>query len=394
MPILGLTNRKPDRPALIRAGKIRKGAERKGNKPGRDLDHWRITFEPQFAELEGYITELFGAKPQKLPVMLFAHEPEKCFETWYEAWTALGLVHRCDGQRQVIGINPKTKKYEPNLLCEKGDNASPDDPSTFRCGCSRGGKLRVTIPRIWHLTNSPTIFEMETSSIHDIIYIHNRLHTLYDIYGTLMKMPIILGRQESKISYASKSAKSSTGRQSRTSWLVTITEDMKMMQITHGAVSAQMKELQTGERELAYNNGTPQLSGPSSPPVAGQLPSGDTNPSFNGDNTIPVPQPEQPRNGHDIPKITAYVQGIIPNVTEGDITAALSDLPSFATRRDIFVAILAQQCTDATGVIDLASAQDYAHSLTRGDETLKNEIIDRLMQMMEIPSSLEAGLGL
>ena len=236
MPINNLTVRLPDTPSLVRFGKIRKGAPKpeEGNRPGKDLDHFRITLEPDYVHLAEDIEREFGPEPTSIPVVFVGETVEEVFPSWFEAWVASGLMHRCDGETQEHGV-AESGEYEAGLPCERGEKSNIDDPKTFKCGCVRGGKLHVAIPSLWGIQGEYGKFILETHSIHDIIELHGRLSTMYKLFGSLMMVPATLGRAERQISFASPKAKS--GRQNRTASLLTIRENVKAMRRTHPEIA-------------------------------------------------------------------------------------------------------------------------------------------------------------
>ena len=228
MPIKGLTDRKEEAPQFVRFGKIRKGGERpeSGDRPGRDLDHWRVTFEDAYKGIKPAFDAKFKEKPTELEVILLGRTPEDCFTTWNEEWNATNLIHRCDGERQEYGIGGNGRYYR-GLPCAKGDNAQEQDLATYACKCIRVGRLTVAIPWMWESgqVTTPGVFVMETHSIYDIIHIHRRLATMYGMYGNLLRVPAILGRSPREISHAIGNGK----RKKRFSHLVTLREDLTRM---------------------------------------------------------------------------------------------------------------------------------------------------------------------
>ena len=222
MPIIGLTDQKE--PRFVRFGKIRKGGQRpsSGDRPGRDLDHFRVTFEPEWAEkLEAPFRAKFGSTPRVLPVMLLGSKTDDCFTAWYEAWTATALQSRCDGHTKAISI--VDGRYVHGLACTKGPSAIGNDDKTFACGCRMIGRLAVGIPDVWDFpgVSTPGIFVMETHSVHDIIRLSQRLKTIEAMYGSLSKVQLKLFRKEEKISHYESGT-----RKLRKSWLVNITEHL------------------------------------------------------------------------------------------------------------------------------------------------------------------------
>lgn len=226
MPIRGLTTEQDESLAFVRYGKIRKGAPKGANMPGRDLDHFRVTFEKGYAGIKPAFDAKFGAEPKSLPVTLVGRTPGECFPTWLEAWNATSLIHRCDGERQEYGLADNGRYYR-HLACAKGDDAEDGDLSSYACGCTRIGRLTVAIPWMWQEggADSPGVFILETHSIYDILHLHNRLSTMSRMYGNLLRVPALLERKPREISHAIGGGK----RKKRFSHLLDIREDLTRM---------------------------------------------------------------------------------------------------------------------------------------------------------------------
>ena len=241
MPITDLTDRVPDTPTLVRFGKIRKGGPKpeSGKRPGPDLKHFRITLEPDYEHLAPMISAELGDEPREIPIVFVGETVDEVFPTWFEAWLASGLQHRCDGATQKHGVID-SGQYKDDLPCQRGDG-DLQDQSTFACGCTRVGKLHVAIPFLWGIQGEYGMFVLDTHSIHDILEFHGRLSTMHDLFGTLRMIPAILGRAERQISYASAKAKS--GRQNRTASLLTIRENMRAMTRTHPQIAANLQNV-------------------------------------------------------------------------------------------------------------------------------------------------------
>ena len=264
MPIVGLTDSKE--PRFVRFGKIRKGAERpeSGDRPGRDLDHFRVTFEPEWQHLQEPFKQAFPHSQQKplrsIPIMLMGKEKDDCFTVWYESWTATALQNRCDGHTKSVSL--VKGRYMHGLGCTKGAEAVGHDDSTFACKCQMIGRLSVGIPAVWDFpgVNTPGIFVMETHSIHDVIRLSQRLNTIHAMYGSLLKLPMTLSRKLEKISHYQDGQ-----RKLRQSWLLHITEHIDSF---HMLGSGQPDKGLPAPR--VYNEVPPRIE---KSPAPGQLPS-------------------------------------------------------------------------------------------------------------------------
>ena len=207
MAIIGLTGRKDYQPnrAIPRLGKLRKGAPKpeKGNRPGSDLDYFRVTFDPQYSYLQDTFVDLYGNEPTQFNVKFVGKTVEDVFPTGYEARNATTLLHLCDGEQQQQHWNDKTKQYDRTpIACAKGN-----DPNNFVCGCKQIGRLNITLPDLTDATGVMGKFVIETHSIFDIMKLFNQLMFLEDMFGQLMWLPAIVGRAKNEKSYTMQDGK-------------------------------------------------------------------------------------------------------------------------------------------------------------------------------------------
>src|SRR5690348_7184439 len=112
MPIKSLTTDVDFAQGLPLIARLHKGDEKTDNRPGKDLDHFRITFEEQFEYLVPTWEELYGKEPDFFErVYLSAPTVHDAFSSWKEEWTATTMKHRCDGEHQVLWYHEQTKQY-------------------------------------------------------------------------------------------------------------------------------------------------------------------------------------------------------------------------------------------------------------------------------------------
>lgn len=203
-PIAGLTRRVDydQRRAMPRLAKLKKGAPKSEKRPGQDLDHFRVEFEPQYKYLEPIFNEMYGETPTEFSVQLYGKTVEDVFSTGYESWNATTLLHLCDGETQAQHWDESINRYnrEP-IACEK---ISEDK---MACGCSRVGRLNFIIPEFTDASGIMGKFTIETHSIFDIIKLFNQLMFLEDMFNSLMWMPAIVGRADEQKSYTAQNGK-------------------------------------------------------------------------------------------------------------------------------------------------------------------------------------------
>ena len=171
MPIKGYTDEAAtffgDGLPLI--GKIHKGDEKGENRPGKDLNYFRVVFESQFDYLRDAWNDIYGPEPSEFSmVYLFGDELPEVFSSWKEEWGASEtLYHRCDGERQAKKWSADLAEYISGVACESD-----------HCKCAPVGRLDIVLRDFTEQTGVLGHFLVETHSMHDIIYIHGFLQHL------------------------------------------------------------------------------------------------------------------------------------------------------------------------------------------------------------------------
>lgn len=193
MPIKGLTDVHQFGAGLPRLGTLYKGDEKPetGNRPGKDLKHFRFEPEPQFEYLAPLWEELYEKQPTEFsPVFLFGNTADEAFETWLEEWSATGLQHRCDGEMQTRWYDRSIGEYSvARIACE-----------TPQCQCKRTGRLRLVFPDFVETAGVMGYVAMTTHSIHDILTLHRYLADIARMYGKLEGVPFVFGRAAREVS--------------------------------------------------------------------------------------------------------------------------------------------------------------------------------------------------
>ena len=228
MAIKGLTDRNMSFPEI---GQIRKGAPKTENAPGRDLQYFRITMTDEEEAAAQILREHYGDKPAELDILLPFNEIDRCWEAYYEAYTAGRMVARADGERYLyladfITGEVKVQNGEPFRAFSPRDaigewhnsKTNLKEPILAR----PVGRLKVVLPILQRLV----YLTLLTSSIHDIKNISEQLNAyrlLND--GQIVGIPFIVRRRPKKISVPFK------GQRARmTKWLISIETDPKWVQ--------------------------------------------------------------------------------------------------------------------------------------------------------------------
>lgn len=207
MPIQGLTTNTQFGSGLPRIAKLYKGDEKpeSGNRPGADLNYFRVEFEPQYEYIRPVWLRLYGEQPVEFaPVFLAATTVDEAFSNWKEEWNAAQtLLHRCDGETQVIHFDSTTQDYiKTPTAC-----AAPS------CGCKAIGRLSLILPELVQETGLLGTVSVSTHSLNDILTVYRYLADIQRLRGgDLNGIPFIFGRAAREIS-APKQVKTKGGYQ-------------------------------------------------------------------------------------------------------------------------------------------------------------------------------------
>jgi hypothetical protein len=184
MPIKNLTDRDSLRPQLARLGKLRKGGEKTGNKPGDDLPYFRPDMNDP--DVQRAFVEAYGEQPKMVNVILFYETLEDNFSTWIECWDASGLVFRSDGEFWRVWRDGSSYK--------RGEK-----PHIDKEGQDIVGRLEFLVPELIQQGYVGTV-TLETHSNHDLRNIGAVLLAAEQERGTLRGAQFVLRRVEEEIS--------------------------------------------------------------------------------------------------------------------------------------------------------------------------------------------------
>lgn len=142
---------------LPRLGKLRKGAAKKGNKPGENLTYWRFTSNRP--KIEAAFLEAYGPEPTELLVHLPHRTADENFTYWMEQWDAGSMIRRCNGQEIVQWRDEEGFFSFQRKPCEREV-----------CGCVETGRLEVILPELLPFGYVGVVM-METHGKNDIPFI-------------------------------------------------------------------------------------------------------------------------------------------------------------------------------------------------------------------------------
>jgi hypothetical protein len=205
MPIKGLTDVSNTFEGLVKIGKLFKGTEQREHTNGKgetklimgkDLDHFRMEFEPEHEWARETWLELYGDNPTKFDrVFLAAQSVEEVLESWWmEDWNGSGtLLHRCDGEQQVKWWQESTGTYNKAKIACASDTQKG-------CHCKETARLTLIIPELWDALGIPCVVEITTHSKYDIIALKGHLALIQKMYGGIAGVPFVFGRSDREVS--------------------------------------------------------------------------------------------------------------------------------------------------------------------------------------------------
>jgi len=176
-------------------GKIFKGAEKTGNRPGANLNYFRFVPTPGVsAERVAEIWEQFyGDQPKEIQIFFKHDNIDQLIDDWYSEFGTGGLLKtKCDGEtitewrddRGVYHLNEPKPCRAPNSPkgCDK---------------CRASALIKFGMPEFRYMGYSGNI-ELSTTSINDIVFLKSQLQEIaaeLALCGASLKYaPLILSR--------------------------------------------------------------------------------------------------------------------------------------------------------------------------------------------------------
>lgn len=210
MPIKGLieTSDTSIRQGLPEIARAYKGEPKTDpRRPGKDLEYFRIEFNPQFEEFEEIFRAMYTDEDGVYEPSLFervhvaAETTDEAFDFWMEQWnSSMTLLHKCDGDTQVRWFDTHKNMYSNGTMAcaSKPDNTQPP------CECTRVGRLALILTDFTAATGVFGYFLFQTHSINDIITLYQTLSMAEKLARkagrSLMSVPFTFGRAIEQIS--------------------------------------------------------------------------------------------------------------------------------------------------------------------------------------------------
>jgi hypothetical protein len=166
-----------------------------GNRPGADLDHFRVEFRPGFEHLAEDFTRIYGAQPARFEdVYLLGETVDEVFEFWMQKGDATTMHRQCDGETIHRWYDKSTGRYNnTHIACQCASLPEKDR-------CKESASLRFALMGFTQVTGMLGYFVAHTSSQTDIFAIYKALNDIGRLAGRLNGIQMIFGRASQSIS--------------------------------------------------------------------------------------------------------------------------------------------------------------------------------------------------
>lgn len=196
MPINAILEKYTRGRGMERIGVLHKGAKRTqadldANRPGKDLDHFRVEWaeHPELTtdELDAIFEGMVGRQPKMVaPIFMLGETPDEALSMWFEEWGKSGLYHRCNGAEQVTWFNKATGRKDHTPIACAGQGSG--------CQCKQVARLNFYMPDFMRRTRTFSYFTLQTHGTTDLAELYATLMDVYVLAGTLINAPFILTR--------------------------------------------------------------------------------------------------------------------------------------------------------------------------------------------------------
>ncbi len=171
---------------IRKGGEMTRGATPQQNRPGKDLDHFRL--DRADAAVATAWTEALGKEPKAISGILPYTDPAECLSIWDELWQGKRLLWRGDGERLHV-------KLEGAAYVRYAPGRGPAQPAVAgeRVGqgkVARMSRLRLLLPQL----RIAGIFDVMSSSAIDADELWMNLMWIQSTVATLQGAPVTVFR--------------------------------------------------------------------------------------------------------------------------------------------------------------------------------------------------------
>lgn len=171
---------------IRKGGEMTRGATPQQNRPGKDLDHFRL--DRADAAVATAWTEALGKEPKAISGILPYTSPAECLSIWDELWQGKRLLWRGDGERLHV-------KLEGSAYVRYAPGSGPAQPAVAGEKVGQGkvarmSRLRLLLPQL----RIAGIFEVMSSSAIDADELWMNLMWIQSTVATLQGAPVTVFR--------------------------------------------------------------------------------------------------------------------------------------------------------------------------------------------------------
>lgn len=245
----------------------------------KDLDHWRVTFEPGYEDLKGAWVEMYGEEPDYFEnIFLCGDTVHEAFPTFMEEYnTSQTLIHKCDGEDQIRWWNG-TIHSTAKVSCVRGVDSAGKQTG---CACKQTGRLMIAVPDFIEASGVIGQFLVTTHAINDILTVFRILKTLENRIGRVSGIPFTFGRADKKINAPKQ------GRGGKIEGRIKVTKSLFYL---YPDPSYTREVLLPAMTKLALPPPEPRIIAP--PDMSKTLGSGDRPRIMGRDNVVTLPPPQ------------------------------------------------------------------------------------------------------
>ncbi len=171
---------------IVKGGEMTRGATAKDNRPGKDLEYFRLT-KADPAVMKAW-RETFGDEPRSISGILPYADPAECLSVWDELYDSKRLLWRGDGERLHI-------KLDGNAYVRYAPDSGPMQPAPAGAKVGQGkvmrrSRLRLLLPQL----RIAGIFEIASGSAIDADELWGNLMWIKSTVPTLQGAPVTVFR--------------------------------------------------------------------------------------------------------------------------------------------------------------------------------------------------------
>lgn len=181
-------------PRVQPLGKVFKGAEKTGNRPGANLDYFRFVPHGVMSDrLQEIWDQFYGEKPKEINIFFKHDNIDQLIDDWYSEFATGGLLKvKCDGETITEWRDDRgTYHLDRPKPCRNPNSPKGCDK------CKASALIKFGMPEFRYMGYSGNI-EISTTSINDIVFLKAQLAEIaaeLALCGASLKYaPLILSR--------------------------------------------------------------------------------------------------------------------------------------------------------------------------------------------------------